>query len=347
MSGLTTHTPGTPPYALVADIGGTNARFGLMDGAGLHHSRIYPTAAFPSLEAAAAAYLDDCGSTCPVRPRQGAFCVAGPVTGDEVSLTNVTPPWRFSIDGVRHALGLDRLVVLNDFTAAALSVPRLGPDDVFQVGGGDPVRGAAVAVLGPGSGLGVSGLVPGPAGWIPLASEGGHATLPAADERESAVLARIRAEKGSESGHVSAERALSGPGLVNLYTALCQRAGRAPDKDTPAAVTAAAADASDPLCAEAVDMFCSLLGTVAGNLALILGARGGVYIAGGIVPRLGREALARSPFRTRFEAKGRMSAYLAPVPVYVITHPLPAFLGLAEALGLERVAETVGVPDKT
>lgn len=347
MSGLTTNPTGTPPYALVADIGGTNARFGLMNGAGLHHSRIYPTAAFPSLEAAALAYLGDCADACPVRPRQGAFCVAGPVTGDDVSLTNVKPPWRFSIDGVRRALGLDRLVVLNDFTAAALSVPRLGPGDVFQVGGGDPVPGAAVAVLGPGSGLGVSGLIPGPTGWLPLASEGGHATLPAADERESAVLALIRADKGSESGHVSAERALSGPGLVNLYTALCRLDGRTPDKDTPAAVTTAAADGSDPLCVEAVAMFCSLLGTVAGNLALILGARGGVYIAGGIVPRLGREALLHSPFRARFEAKGRMSAYLAPIPVSVITHPLPAFLGLAEALGLKRGAETVGRPDKT
>lgn len=333
-----------PPHALVADIGGTNARFGLMDGSGLHHSRIYPTADFPSLEAAAQAYLDDCGDACPVRPHQGAFCVAGPVTGDAVSLTNL--PWRFSIDGVRRSLGLERLLVLNDFTAAALSVPRLGAGDVFQVGGGAPAPDAAVAVLGPGSGLGVSGLVPGPAGWIPLASEGGHATLPAADDRESAVLALIRAEKGSESGHVSAERALSGPGLVNLYTALCQLAGKTPDKDTPAAVTGAA-DGGDPLCAEAVAMFCSLLGTVAGNLALILGARGGVYIAGGVVPRLGREALARSPFRTRFEAKGRMSDYLAPIPVFVITHPLPAFLGLAEALGLERGAETVGFPDKT
>lgn len=345
MTGLTTPPSRATPYALVADIGGTNARFGLMNGAGLHHSRIYPTAAFPSLDAAAAAFLDECGDACPVRPRQGAFCVAGPVTGDAVALTNM--PWRFSIDGVRRGLGLDRLLVLNDFTAAALSVPRLGPGDVFQVGGGDPVPGAAVAVLGPGSGLGVSGLIPGPTGWIPLASEGGHATLPAADERESAVLALIRAEKGSESGHVSAERALSGPGLINLYTALCRLDGQTPAKDTPTAVTAAAADGSDPLCVEAVRMFCSLLGTVAGNLALILGARGGVYIAGGIVPRLGQETLRHSPFRARFEAKGRMSAYLAPIPVSVITHPLPAFLGLAEALGLERGSETMGVPDKT
>lgn len=331
--------------ALVADIGGTNARFGLMDGTGLHHSRISPTAAFPSLEAAALAYLEECRTVCGVRPRQGAFCVAGPVTGDEVALTNM--PWRFSIDGARRALGFDRLAVVNDFTAAALSVPRLGPDDVFTVGGGAPVPGTPVAVIGPGSGLGVSGLVPGPAGWIPLASEGGHSTLPAADERESVVLARIRAEKGSETGHVSAERALSGPGLVNLYTALCQISGRTGEKDTPAAITTAALDGSDPLCAEAVAMFCSLLGTVAGNLALILGARGGVYIAGGIVPRLGPAFFARSPFRARFEAKGRMSSYLTPIPVSVITHPLPAFLGLAEALGLARGVETVGFRDKT
>ncbi|HYH38074.1 MAG TPA: glucokinase [Azospirillum sp.] len=315
--------PAPTAPSLVADIGGTNARFGLIDDTGVHDSRIFRCADFPSLEAAATAYL----TTVPanLRPRQAAFCVAGPVTGDIIEITNLR--WTFSVEQVRATLGLERLKVINDFTAVALCIPRLRDNDRVQVGDGVPEPGAVVGILGPGSGLGVSGLVPGPRGWTALSGEGGHTTMAPISDRESAVLAQLR----KAYDHVSAERVLSGPGLVNLYTALSILDGREPARLTPAEVAAKGAEGSEPHCAEAVEMFCAMLGTVAGNLALTLGARGGVYIAGGIVPKLG-PVFTHSRFRKRFTEKGRMRDFLAPVPTYVITHELPAFLGLAEAL---------------
>ncbi|HYH20686.1 MAG TPA: glucokinase [Azospirillum sp.] len=310
---------------LVADIGGTNARFGLVDATGVRDSRVYRCADFPSLQAAADAYLATAAAAGP-RPREGAFCIAGPITGDTITMTNL--PWDVTISTVRQALGLERLEVINDFTAVALSVPRLGESDRQQIGEGDPRPGAVVGVIGPGSGLGASGLVPGPSGWTALAGEGGHTTMAPVSDRESAVLGQLR----KKYDHVSAERVVSGPGLVNLYETLMVLDGREPPPMTPAEITAAALDGSNAHCVEAVEMFCAMLGTVAGNLALTLGARGGVYIAGGIVPKLG-PFFAHSRFRKRFTEKGRMRDYLAPIPTYVITHPLPAFLGLVETLG--------------
>nr|WP_204367248.1 glucokinase [Methylobacterium sp. B34] len=232
---------------------------------------------------------------------------------------------------MRDALALDGLAVINDFTAVALSVPRLAEEDRRQIGDGAAQPGAVVGVLGPGSGLGLSGLVPGANGrWTALSGEGGHATMAPMSDRESAVLDQLR--KSFE--HVSAERVLSGPGLVNLYNALMILDGREPAALTPAQVADSAIGGGDPHCVEAVEMFCAMLGTVAGNLALTLGARGGIYIAGGIVPKLG-PLFTHSRFRKRFMEKGRMHDFLAPIPTYVITHELPAFLGLAEAAGAE------------
>ena len=193
------------------------------------------------------------------------------------------------------------------------------------------MAGAPLAVLGPGSGLGVSGLIPSPGGgWSPLAGEGGHVSLAPADDRESEVLARMR----RRFGPVSAERALSGPGLVNLYHAVCELEGRDPAPLPPAEVTGAALAGSCPLCREALELFAAFLGAVAGDLALTLGARGGVYLAGGIAPRLG-DFLEDSAFRRRFVEKGPQRGYLAPVPTFLITHPLPAFLGLGARLSAE------------
>jgi len=319
---------------LVADIGATNARFGLIDGRVIREVRILRCAEYPSLEAAASAYLaavglaeTGAGAVPAARPRRGAFAVAGPVTGDHVAMTNLV--WEFSTGRVRDALGLEGLAVINDFTAVALSVPRLDADDLRQVGEGAPKPGGVVAVLGPGSGLGVSGLIPGPDGrWSALAGEGGHVTMAPISDRESAVLGQHR----KRLNHVSDERVLSGPGLVNLYEALSILDGREPGALTPAQVTESAIAAGNPHCVEAVEMFCAMLGTVAGNLALTLGAHGGVYIAGGVVPKLG-PLFAHSRFRKRFVEKGRMDDFLAPIPTYVVTHELPAFLGLAEAAG--------------
>lgn len=315
---------------LVADIGGTNARFGLIDGRVVREVRILRCAEHPSLEAAASAYLAAVGLARPGiagRPRRGAFAVAGPVTGDHVALTNLV--WQFSIRHVRDTLGLEGLAVINDFTAVALSVPRLDAEDRRQVGDGAPEAGGVVAVLGPGSGLGVSGLIPGAGGrWSALSGEGGHVTMAPISDRESAVLGQLR----KSFDHVSAERVLSGPGLVNLFTALSILDGRDPAPLTAAQITESALAGTNPYCVEAVEMFCAMLGTVAGNLALTLGARGGVYIAGGVVPKLG-PLFTHSRFRKRFLEKGRMRDFLAPVPTYVVTHELPAFLGLAEAAG--------------
>jgi len=308
---------------LVGDIGATNARFAVLDAAGRPtRARAFACDDHPTIEGAIRAYL--AAEQLP-HPERAALAVASPVAGDTVTLTN--HPWSFSISGLAHALATERLVVVNDFTANALGVPRLAPEERLAIGGGSPVAEAPIAVLGPGSGLGMSGLVHAAGDWQALASEGGHATLPASDERESAVVAHMR----RRFGHVSAERVLSGPGLVNLYQTLAEIEGKAAESYTPAQIADPQIQASEPLCRAAMAMFCAMLGTVAGDLALTLGARGGVYIAGGIVPRLGA-GLAATGFRHRFEAKGRFSAYLAAIPTYVVLHPVPAFLGLAALL---------------
>jgi len=258
-------------------------------------------------------------------PHQGALAIASAITGDRVAMTN--HPWSFSISALKSQFGFDRLEVINDFTALALALPHLSPGDRQPVGGGDPVTGTPIGVLGPGSGLGVSGLVPSRAEWISLSSEGGHATMAPASDRESAVLDHMR----RHFDHVSAERVLSGPGLVNLYNTLAALDGVSSRGYTAAQITDPGIGAADPLCAEATSLFCAMLGTMAANLALTLGARGGIYIGGGVVPRLGQR-FAESPFRARFEAKGRFSHYLAAIPTWVVTHPLPAFLGCAAVL---------------
>jgi glucokinase len=312
---------------LVGDIGGTNARFGLVapDGT-LLHSSVLADSDYPGIAEAIDAYLEQRGSL--PRPRRGAIAIASPVAGDEVRMTN--HPWVFSISALSKRLGFQTLRVINDFTAQALALPHLKPEDRTVVGRGKAEPGCPIGVLGPGSGLGISGMIPAGRRWIPLTGEGGHATMAPITERESAVLGSLR----KHFDHVSGERVLSGPGLVNLYHALAEVDGTPAKQYTAAQISDVETGRTDALCAEATQMFCAMLGTVAGNLALTLGARGGVYIGGGIVPRLG-ERFAASPFRERFEAKGRFQEYLSAIPTYVVTHKLPAFLGCAAAL-MER-----------
>jgi len=309
---------------LLADIGGTHARFALGQADGsARDPLVLACRDFPDLTGAVEAYLATVTNT--VAPKRGAFAVASPVIGDTIDMTN--HHWSFSVEGVRQALNLDDLTVINDFAAIALAVPHLEDADRVPVGGGTAAPDAPIAVLGPGTGLGVSALVPAEVGWVPLATEGGHVTMAATTEREDAVIAILRRD-----GHVSAEDVISGGGLVNLYRALSELEGESPDGAvTPADVTERALAGACPRSTEALDMFCVLLGTVAADLALSLGARGGVYVAGGIVPRLG-DAFNASGFRRRFEDKGRFSSYLAAIPTYVITHELPAFVGLAHLL---------------
>jgi glucokinase len=313
--------------SLLADVGATNARFALVGArGGFQRVRVLACEDYPSIHQAIAAYLDDeLRLTDLQRVQAAALAIAGPVTGDQVALTN--HPWSFSIKQLRRHLAIDRLVVVNDFTAVAVALPYLKPGERSVIGGGKALANATMGVLGPGSGLGISGLVPMAGEWLPLSGEGGHVTMAPATARESAVLDRMRVR----FDHVSAERVLSGPGLINLYNTLAEIDGVPARSYTSAQITDLGSGERDPHCREAVDMFCAMLGTIAGNLALTLGARGGIYVAGGIVPKLGA-VVAASAFRKRFEDKGRLRPYLARIPTYVITQPFPAFVGLAALL---------------
>jgi glucokinase len=312
---------------LLGDIGGTNARWAWQEsrGAALQDISVLPCRASASLYESAENYL---ASTGHGRPVCAAIGIATAVTGDEVRMTNNA--WMFSIARLKQSLGVQRCLVINDFTALAMSLSALGPSDLRAVGVGTPVDGAPVALLGPGTGLGVSGLISiGNGQVLALSGEGGHVTLAAADDRESELLCLMRAR----FGHVSAERVLSGRGLVDLYGAVCELNGREARTITPAQVTDGAISGSDPDCVETADFFTSFLGNVAGNLALTLGARAGLYIGGGIVPLLG-ETFKAGLFRQRFEEKGRFESYLRPIPSWVITAATPALIGASRALDL-------------
>ena len=310
---------------LLGDIGGTNARWAWQTapGGALQHYTAYPCAQFDSVQAVIEQFLRD--QRLP-KPSRVAFGIATAVTGDLIQMTN--HHWTFSLLGLQSALGVDRCLVLNDFVAIAAALPALKAGDSRRIGGGDAVPEAPMAVLGPGTGLGVAGLVRGPAGSaIGIAGEGGHVTLAASTAREAAVLAQLQ----DRFGHASAERAVSGPGLLNLYEALCAIDGLPRLALQPDDITSRALASRDPVCSEALNLFGGFLGSVAGNLALTLGARGGIYIGGGIVPRLGT-AFDTLPFRQRFEDKGRFRGYLERIPTAVITMPAPALYGAASAL---------------
>ncbi len=321
---------------LLADVGGTNARFAWQASASapIDDVQTLPGADYPSLADAMRRYLEIMGRGAPAAC---SIAIANPVLGDQVTMTN--HHWTFSIAALKREFGFDRLLVLNDFTALALALPALSAQELRQVGGGQARPGTAIALIGPGTGLGVSGLVPtgrheghqdAAGAWVPLQGEGGHITLAGRTPREQLVLDHI----AERYGHASGERAVSGQGLVDIHRAL-----RAIDHPWEPNVPLAAADITtralnqgDLTCVEALTLFCAFLGTAAGNLALTLGSQGGVYIGGGIVPRLGAWFDA-SPFRARFESKGRFAAYLADIPVFVIdAKRSPALLGASRAL---------------
>ncbi|MDB5367506.1 MAG: glucokinase [Rhodospirillales bacterium] len=311
--------------ALLGDIGATNARFALLENGELVDPRVLACADYPTLQAAIETYLAS------RRAEAAALAIAAPVTGRHIAFTNL--PWAFETDELARQFGFAPCLVLNDFAAAALAIPRLAPADLRQVGGTVPAPDDAPrAILGPGSGLGVASLMPLPGGhFLPLPGEGGHATLAAVDAREAAVIAEL----ARRFGHVSVERVLSGPGLVNLYAALSaiehERAHDAESLTLAPAEISERARNGDVRAEEAVRLFCDWLGSVAGNLALTMGARGGVYVGGGVVGQLG-SLFDEARFRARFEAKGRMKTYLAPIPIFLVSNRLSAFLGLAQAL---------------
>jgi glucokinase len=309
---------------LIADIGATNTRCALVDDKGRVLSpEKFENADFTGIEPLLRAYLDNRRASD--RPRRAALAIAAPIQGDDVRMLNID--WGISQTALKENLGLSRLIVVNDFVAVAWSLPTLGPDGRRQIGGGAAATGAALATLGPGSGLGVASLVPATDGWTAVSSEGGHVTMAAATPEEAELVEQTR----KLTGHCSAERLLSGPGLERLYTLLSERAGRGTPTITAPDV-AGLARQREPLARKTVDIFFAFLGTAAANLALTVGARGGVYIAGGIVPKLG-DLIDSSPFRSRFVDMGRYRDYMEAIPTFVITEVHPAFRGLRSLLG--------------
>lgn len=316
--------PGVTETALLADIGGTSARFALArDGAlGPVVTQSVTTQADP-LRAMRQALDNLRGEAAP--PKRAAVAIAGPVAEGRAALTNGV--WRIDASSLCRALGLSTLDLINDFEAIAWSLPVLAEGDLLPIGGGRLVPQAPRVVLGPGTGLGVAAMIPVEDRWLVLPSQGGHVTLAPGNERESRILDYLRIR----FGHVSAERVLSGAGLVALAQAIAAIDRGGPTPGTPAQVLEAAQSGGSPLCIEAFGCFCSLLGTVAGNLALTYEAHGGVYLAGGILPRAA-EAFAASAFRDRFEAKGRFAGFVSAIPTWLIRHPQPGLLGLTQLL---------------
>lgn len=318
---------------LLADIGGTNARFALADPdapmpllADSIHG--YAVDAFGSLAEAARHYLD----ATRVRASSGIFAVAGRVDGGMARMTN--HPWVVSRDRLRQALGLDEVTLVNDFVAQAMAVRLLRQDDVAAIGtpAGTPAGDGARtwAVLGPGTGLGIGALLVRDGHGFALATEGGHAGFAPGTTEEIAILERLAARYG----RVSNERLVSGAGLANIHRALGEIAGHDPGALRPEDVTAGAA-AGDPRCLRAIEVFCEVFGAIAGDLVLTLGAWDGAYLSGGLVPLL-LPALRRPGFRERFEAKGRYASALASVPTLAVLHPQPGLLGAAALAAGDR-----------
>jgi len=300
---------------LLADIGGTNTRCAITDADGRPGPvNEFRNRDFESLQALLTRFVESLAAS--QRPVGGALAVAAPVRGDEVQMTNID--WRFSTSAIRDALGLRTLSTLNDFEALAWALPELRGDELVQVGGGHAVPGKPKGVIGPGTGLGVASLIPYGGNWIAVGGEGGHVTLPAVDELETCVIEKIR----NEFGHCSAERVISGPGLKLLHRALHG------EPTIDAAELTRLADAGDAQADETFAVFFRLLGSIAANLALTVGAFGGIYIGGGIIPRH-RDRFIASGFRERFEAKGRYGDYLQSIPVFLIVSPHPTLAGLA------------------
>lgn len=307
--------------SLIADIGGTNARFAIIEDGELvpRYERTLACANYHTLVDAVLAYLDDVSRPM---PDSASLAIATPVLEDRVVMTNHT--WDLSVQDTRVTLGLNSLKIINDYTALALALTMLAEEDLHKIGQGEAVEGQTKAVLGPGTGLGVSGCIFTGEYWLPIQGEGGHVSYASSDAREAEIIELIR----RYHDFVSAESLVSGPGLVLLYQSITKCDGIEHKILSPEQISEKALNGEDPSAEEALAMFCGVLGSVAGNLALTLGARGGVYIGGGIVPGLG-SYFDDSPFREKFEDKGRFRDYLSEIPTSVITSRYPALLGAA------------------
>ncbi|WP_020407315.1 glucokinase [Hahella ganghwensis] len=316
-------------FALVGDIGGTNARFALVSpgSTDLQHIEVLPCADYDNLDGAVRDYLKRCQLD---RVSEASIAFACPVHNDIVKMTN--NHWVFSKREIQAKLGLDSLKCINDFTAMALGVPHIAADKLVQVGGPDAdddrvTSARARLVIGPGTGLGVSGLIRTKANWVPLSTEGGHVSYAPTSALEIEVLQYLM----KLYDRVSVERILCGEGLVNLYRGLAQASQRDAVFSEPAEITEAALQHTDDLAEQTLSMFCRIFGQVAGDAALTIGALGGVYVCGGIIPRF-TEFFKTSGFREAFEHKGRMRGYQEAIPVFVVMEAYTGLLGAAEAL---------------
>lgn len=311
-------------YSLVGDIGGTNARFALVRSGEVTPEAVEVLAcsAYDNLDSAVTDYLQRSGVE---KVQDVCLAVASPVSGTQIRMTN--NHWRFDSEDVRRQFGWRAFKVINDFTAMALGVPHVPGDKLIHVCGGPGDTRRPRLVIGPGTGLGVSGLVPLQHGWVPLMTEGGHVDFAPTDDAEMAILRILKAR----FGRVSVERILCGQGLLNLYQAHAEIQGLAAPLDAPEKITAAALEQTDSLARQTLRHFCEILGRVAGNGVLTLGSTGGVYLCGGILPRF-IDFFLESPFQKGFEDKGRMRPLLEATPVYVVTEGYTGLLGAAEAL---------------
>ena len=318
---------------LLADIGGTYARFAVLSGSELGLVRSLEVETHPRIHDAVRHFLAEERSLSSID--EAILAVAGPIVDGRCALTNSS--WVAEVTELRREFGFNVVRLVNDHEAAAWALPQLASPDTLLVGSATSVHGAPMALLGPGTGLGMACYVPGGAGGRVVVSEGGHATLAATTDREAALIAILR----RRFVHVSAERVLSGPGLVNLYQAIAEIDHVKVQSRTPAEVTRAALDETCGTCRKALDAFISFLGSVAGDIALLFGARSGVFIGGGIVPHIAHR-LAATDFRDRFEAKGRFQSYLAAIPVRVVLRRDAAFLGLTALAGNAAVKSDAG-----
>lgn len=314
--------------ALLADIGGTNARFAVLADGEIHAVAHMAVSAYSTFPEALDAYLG--GLPDPGSIRAAILAASGAIQNDRCALTNNS--WVIDGSELRQAHGFSNVRLINDFEAVAWALPALPPDKLLPLGGRRAFAGAPLVALGPGTGLGMAFNAPHAGGRLVLSSEGGHSTLAGSSLREDAVIEHLR----RRFGHVSAERVLSGRGLENLYDAISAVDGTAPPRRRAAEISRAGIEGTCATSGAALDMFCAILGSVAGNLALTVGARGGLYIGGGILRHM-PEYLAQSQFRARFEEKGRFKKYLEPIPAYLILDEDVAFVGLRALLEVHGV----------
>lgn len=294
---------------LVADLGGTNARFALAAPDTLELANViqFPCASHDGPAAAIRSYLAGVGA----KPEYACIAVAAPITNDNVVFTN--SHWSFALSSLRRDLGFKDILVFNDFEAFALALPSLGAHEVLQIGGSEPESRGTKVAIGIGTGTGMAALIWSPSGWVAIPSEGGHASLAVQTAEELALIDRLRMDRT----HLSVERIVSGPGLGALYRAIAASRGLKAEPLVPNDVLTRALTGADAQAVEALDFLVQCLGRFAGDAALMLGARGGVYLGGGITPKI-VDRLTSGRFRDAFEGKGRMKTYLAPIPVYAV-----------------------------